>query len=322
MSPTSEPKPGVIGVDIGGASVKAVLAGRDGQKRGQQRRPTPVGDSAAEVVDVVVELIDTLRAGSARDLRVVGVGLVMPGVVDRSAGVARYSANIGWNDLPIRRLVSDRVGLPVTIDHDVRAATVAEMRAGAARGVPDMLFVSIGTGLAIGTVSGGKIVDGAFGLAGEAGHMPVFPDGEPCGCGQRGCAEAYASGAAVARRYAARTGAVSVAADVVYARAADGDRVAATVVDEGITALTRMVLASVLINDPGVVVLGGGVSAAGAALRDPIERLLGETLCWRRPPRVTVSRFGADAGSYGACLLAWPHAGVGAATVPSPDTQP
>ena len=305
MTVPAAPEPVVIGVDIGGTSIKGVLTGRDGVPRVRLDRPTPVRDGVDAVVEAIIDISSRLRDAAGGDAVPVGVGLVMPGVVDRAAGIARWSANIGWRALPIRRLVADRLGLPVTIEHDVRAAALAEVTCGAAGGLREVLFVSIGTGIAGALVVGGAVVDGAAGLAGEIGHVPVFPDGEPCACGQRGCAEAYASAASVSRRHARAGGGAAVPAEAVLARAADGDEHARAVLDDAVVALTRMVLGVVLLADPEVVVLGGGMSAAGPALTEPVGEGLRRALTWRTPPPVIVSRFGSDAGARGAALLAW-----------------
>lgn len=301
--------PVVIGIDIGGTSIKGVLSGRDGVLLARSARPTPGVDGVDAVVDAIVDTAARLRAEADGPVPV-GVGLVMPGVVDRTAGIARYSANIGWRELPIRRLVADRLGLPVVIEHDVRAAAMAEVTSGAARGVREVLFVAIGTGLAGAMITSGRIVDGSAGLAGEIGHVPVFPEGEPCACGQRGCAEAYASAASVSRRYGALTGRAPVPAEVVVARAADGEEHARTVLGQAVTALTRMVLGVVLLADPQLIVLGGGMAGAGAALTLPLAEELQAALLWRQAPPVVVSSFAGEAGVRGAALLAWtadPH---------------
>jgi glucokinase len=295
----------VIGVDIGGTSIKGIVAGRDGAPRARFDRPTPVADGVDAVVEAIVETAARLRDAAGADAVPVGVGLVMPGVVDGAAGVARWSANIGWRELPIQRLVADRLGLPVRIEHDVRGAALAEVSSGAARGVREVLFVSIGTGLAGALITGGTVVHGAAGLAGEIGHVPAFPGGDPCTCGQRGCAEAYASAASVARRYARLSGGAAVPAETVVARAADGDAHARTVLDDAVAALTRVVLGVVLLADPELVVLAGGMAGAGAALTEPLTEGLVGALLWRAPPSVVVSGLGADAGARGAALLGW-----------------
>lgn len=303
----------VIGIDIGGTSIKGLLTGADGTARSRYSRPTPVADGVDAVVDAVVATAARLLTAAGEHGVPVGVGLVMPGVVDREAGIARYSANIGWRELPIRRLVADRLGVPVIVGHDVRGAAQAELTYGAAQGMADALFVALGTGLAGALITGGRVVDGAAGLAGEIGHVPVFPGGETCACGQRGCAEAYASAASVSRRYAALSGRALVPAEVVMARAADGEESAQTVVGDAVTALTRTILGVALLADPQVIVLGGGMAAAGEALTRPLSNALQAALPWREAPPVIVSALGNDAGARGAALLAWnadPHSTV------------
>jgi glucokinase len=314
-------EPVVVGIDIGGTSIKGILSGRDGVPRARFDRATPVADGVEAVVEAVVGTASRLLA-AAGGSRPVAVGLVMPGVVDRAEGIAGYSANIGWRNLPIRRLVADRLSLPVTIEHDVRAAALAEVGAGVARGLREVLFVSIGTGLAGALVIGGTVVDGAAGLAGEIGHVPVFPEGEPCACGQRGCAETYASAAAVSRRFAARDGGVPVPAEVVIARAAAGYGPACAVLDDAVTALTRMVLGVVLLADPELIVLGGGMAQAGAALTRPLTDKLQAALLWREVPPVVVSALAGDAGARGAALLAWTAGAPPATDTPSTQNLP
>jgi glucokinase len=308
VTASAAPEQVVAGIDIGGTSIKGLLSGRDGAPRARWYRATPVDAGVTAVVDAIAETATRLCA-AAEDAAPVGVGLVLPGVVDRAAGMARYSANIGWRDLPIRDLVSERVGLPVAIEHDVRGAALAELTGGAARGRRDVLYVSIGTGLAGALITDGAVVHGSAGLAGEIGHVPVVPGGEVCACGQRGCAEAYASAASVSRRYARITGDTPATAEVVFARAADGDEAAQAVLAEAVVALSRTILGAVLLADPEVVVLGGGMSAAGTALTGPVSDELSRSLRWRRPPPVVVSPFGSDAGARGAALLAWSAAG-------------
>jgi glucokinase len=307
------PGQAVVGVDIGGTSIKGILAGPDGVPRARFERPTPVRDGVDAVVEAIVDVASRLRSAAGQDAVPVGVGLVMPGVVDRAGGIARWSANIGWQDLPIRRLVADRLGLPVAIEHDVRAAALAEVGSGAARGMREVLFVSIGTGIAGALITGGVVVDGAAGLAGEIGHVPVFPDGEPCACGLQGCAEAYASAASVSRRHARLAGGAPIPAEVVFARAADGEEHARRVVEDAVVALTRMVLGVVLLADPELIVLAGGMAGAGVALTEPLAAGLQSALPWRTAPPVVVSGLGGDAGARGAALLAWAAAAAGAA---------
>jgi glucokinase len=142
-------------------------------------------------------------------------------------------------------------------------------------------------------------------MAGELGHLPVFPDGEWCACGQRGCTETYASGAALSRRYSAVSGISGVTANDVLSRASAGDDLAQRIFSDAVTALGRVLVDYVLIMDPEVIIIGGGLVASGAVLLDPLTREVQGGLAWRSAPTISAGRFGADAGRRGAALLAW-----------------
>jgi glucokinase len=292
----------VIAVDVGGTSIKAALVDESGAMLRHADAPTPVGEGAEAIVSAIGAL--------ARELTVPGVaavGVVVPGVVDAATGVARYSVNLGWRDVPLRDVLAAKLGLPVAVEHDVRAAGLAERTLGRARGVPDCLVVVIGTGIAAIVVAGGEPVQGAVGLAGEIGHVPVYPDGERCECGQRGCAEVYASAAAIARRYTARTGR-SLTAAGIGARLGSDD--AADAVWNDATSTLGLALATyALLLDPSLIVLAGGLSAAGEGLRAPVQASLAARLAWRDAPAVEVSPLTSRAGLFGAALVAWRAAG-------------
>jgi glucokinase len=296
----------VLAVDVGGTGIKAALCDRNCTVLAAATRDTPVAEGVPAVVGAICAVIEELAA-QARPA-VAGVGLILPGVVDAAAGIARYSANIGWRELAIRDEVRDRVGLPVAIEHDVRAAGLAEATLGAAKGIADALFVGIGTGIAAASIVGGRPVPGAGNLAGEIGHLPVVPDGEPCACGQRGCLESYASGSAIARRYSARSGRPATAAEVLCL-AARGDPVAGAVFDEALDALARALTGCILLLDPELIVLGGGLSSAGDALLRPLAERIAAGLAWRDPVPLRTAHFGDRSGRIGAALIGWQAAG-------------
>jgi glucokinase len=232
----------------------------------------------------------------------------VPGDVDAEAGVARFSANLGWRDVPLRALLRDDLGLPAVLDHDVRAAGLAERTIGLARARDDCLVAVIGTGIAGVITSAGRHVPGARSLAGELGHVAVWPDGDACPCGQRGCLERYASAAAIARRYAERGGERLDAAGVV-ARIGH-DPVAAAVWSEALEALGIALAACTMLLDPELIVLGGGLAAAGDALLGPVRAALASRVIWRAVPAVELSTLGSRAGLLGSAILAWQAAGV------------
>jgi glucokinase len=278
-----------LGVDVGGTDTKAVLLEGD-TAVAFRTRPTP--RSPAAIVHAIAELGAELGEAQA-------IGLAVPGVVDDERGVAVWSENLGWRDVPFAAQVSDACGLPTVLGHDVRTGALAETRIGAARGMSDVVYVSIGTGIAAGIVLGGRLHSGD-GYAGEIGHTAAGHD-EPCACGAVGCLEAIASAAAIARRYTARTGRPAAgAADVLRA----GDPDALAVWDEALDALAAALawIASVLA--PEVVVIGGGLSRAGDALFDPLSARIPRHLTFQRVPRLVPATLGDRAGCMGAGLLA------------------
>ena len=295
----------VIGVDVGGTTVKAAVFDSDGLEYVRSDRPTPRHLGPDAVITTTIDTIVELRAQIPDAARVRAVGLVVPGLVDAEQGIAVYAANIGWRQLPLRQIVAEAVGLPVILDHDVRAAGLAELELGAGRRLQEVLFVALGTGVAAAVITGGQVSAGATGRAGELGHLPVFPEGEWCACGQRGCTETYASATALSRRYAAASGIADVPAKDVMSRAAAGDPVAERVFRDAITALGRALVNYVLLMDPELILIGGGMAASGAALLHPLTREVQAGLAWRPVPAISNGRFAGDAGRRGAGLLAW-----------------
>jgi glucokinase len=295
----------VIGVDVGGTMIKAALFDADGLEYGSSERPTPRHLGPDAVIATTIHAIVELQAQVPEAARPRAVGLVVPGVVDALQGIAVYAANIGWQQLPLRQMVADAVGLPVILDHDVRAAGLAELELGAGRGLQEVLFVALGTGVAAAVITKGEVVSGATGRAGELGHLPVFPEGEWCACGQRGCTETYASAAALSRRYSAASGISDVPAKEVISQAAAGNAIADRIFQDAIEALGRALVNYVLLMDPELILIGGGMAASGAALLQPLSREVQAGLAWRRAPAISIGRFAGDAGRRGAGLLAW-----------------
>jgi glucokinase len=221
--------------------------------------------------------------------------------VDDRAGIALYSENIRWRDVPFRALVSDRSGLPVGFGHDVRAGGLAERTMGAAQGCDDVLFMPIGTGVSGAMYVAGRLIENKY--AGEIGHIDVGSD-EPCACGARGCLEAVASGAAIATRYNRATGGSAAGAEEVVRLLAAGDHAAAVVWDDAVHALARALATYVSLLAPELIVIGGGLSGAGEVLLEPLRRRLKELLVWQRDPRIVAAHLGENAACLGAGLLA------------------
>jgi glucokinase len=257
----------VIAVDVGGTAMKGAVVSAEGVARAVERRPTGAERGPEAVVAALLDFAAGLRDRAGGQAS--AAGIAVPGLVDEVSGTALYAANLGWREVPLRRLAAERLGLPVVIAHDVRAGGLAEAELGAGRG-RDFLFVPVGTGIAAALVIGGRPYPGGAGDSGELGHLTVRPGGEPCACGRRGCLEAYASAAALARRGGAPP-------REVIARAAAGDARADAVWGEALDALAEALASATLLLDPHLIVLGGGLAESGDALLAPRGR--------RRPRR-------------------------------------
>jgi glucokinase len=297
----------VVAVDVGGTEIKAALATVTGDgvriERGARRstRRGRDGEStAAAVVDDVTALVGQLRGGARHPVSAVGV--VVPGTVDEERGIGLFSSNLGWRDVPLRQLFGERIDLPVVFGHDVRAGGLAETRLGAARGLRNVVVMPIGTGIGAALVLGGRPHTGG-GLAGEIGHLDIGHT-ENCPCGATGCLEAVASSAAIARRYASRTGRVVNGAAAVAAAFRDGDAEAARVWNEAIDALARGIRVLATLLAPEAVVLGGGLALAGDTLLSPLESQLDSLMSFQRRPELKLATLGDEAGCLGAALLA------------------
>lgn len=294
----------IVAIDLGGTSLKGAVVSEATPE--VATRPTPASEGPEAVVDAV--------AGFAADLvgcaqSVAGIGLAVPGIVDEDSGTVIEAANLGWRDVAIGPVVQERVGVPVSLRHDVRAAALAEGLVGAARGYDDYLLLTLGTGVGAAVVFGGKPYTGLGGRGGELGHTTVDPDGPLCACGGHGCLEAYASAGAVVRRYAERTG-ERVEAEQVVARAVGGDHVAQVLWDDALDALALAIANYATLLAPELVVIGGGLAGAGEYLFDPLIRRLESLVRFAEAPAVVPAALGPDAGWRGAAIAASQAAGV------------
>ncbi|HWC22627.1 MAG TPA: ROK family protein [Flexivirga sp.] len=299
----------VLAVDVGGTSIKTAVLDAAGGESLRRAVPTPFDDGPDAVVAAIRDLVcERTDAAASAGAPVRAVGLVVPGVVDTEAGIARYASNIGWRDAPLRDIVGDAVGLPTAVGHDVQAAGLAEATVGAAQDVPDALIVVLGTGIAAVVVSGGVVVRGAAAIPGEIGHIPVGDLETRCRCGAFGCLEMFSSARGVARLYAERTGR-SVDPTEIVAHL-DDDPDAAAVWQVVTATLARGLVAGALITDPARVVLAGGLSRAGDTLLAPTRAAFEAGMPWREAPELVASPLGERAGLLGAGILARAAAGA------------
>ncbi|MDQ1085007.1 MULTISPECIES: ROK family protein [Microbacterium] len=292
-----------IAVDVGGTTVKGAAFTHDGSVIAHCTMATFAAhrDALGSVRAVVARLVSEVGATGAR---ATGIGVASPGLVDAARGRVVYAANLGWADVDLVPALVDDFGLPVRIEHDARAGAIAERAAhrNEAAAYREFIFVPIGTGVAAAVVTSGALVHGATGGAGEFGHMPIGPGRELCGCGQRGCIEAYASASSVLRRYRARGGVgATTTPELVASLAHDAD--AASVWADLIEALAIGLGSLSAVLDPARIVIGGGLSQAGASLIDPLRAAIDAKLGWRATPTVVQSALGSHSGLIGAGLL-------------------
>lgn len=258
----------LVGLDIGATKILGVVARPDGEVLAQVRTGSPAG--GAEVVAAAAEVVARLRAASGHQLDgVVGVGI--PGLVDAEHGTVRHAVNLGVDDgFPFSDRLGTATGLHVVLDNDANAAALG---AATLLGEDDLVYLSIGTGLAAATILDGVLRRGACHAAGEIGHIPVDPAGLACECGQVGCLETVASGSALAALWPS---ADAPPAQALFDAAAAGDAKAVQVRDEFAAHLADAVRLVALTVDPEVVVLGGGVANVGERLRVAVAHALAE----------------------------------------------
>jgi glucokinase len=260
---------GAIGLDIGATKTLGVLLGADGKVLQQVREATePGADGIVRTAELVVAHLGAAADGSPA----VSVGIGIPGLVDVERGAVKHAVNLDVDGewVPLRDELEVRLGLPVVVENDVNVATLGAV---ALSGIQDLVYLSIGTGLAAGLVLDGVLRRGATGAAGEIGHVPVDPLGAICQCGQRGCLETIASGRALAEAWPSGS---EPPAQALFAAADAGDPRAVEVRHRfagGVADAVRTLCLSV---DPTTVVLGGGVSHLGRALVDAVSDALRE----------------------------------------------
>jgi glucokinase len=313
----------VIGIDAGGTKLLGGVVD-EGLVVHHRVHRFWRGRDRDETIEIFVEAIEEVRA-AAPDVDAVGLGV--PSLIDRHSGASVWSNHLPIDGVPFRELLSERLGLPVTVDNDTNAAMLAEHRHGAARGAEHAVMLALGTGIGGGLVLGGRVHRGARGFAGELGHITIDLHGDDCpgDCPGRGCFETVVSGRAigVAGERAGRADPESalgqlieegrdITGGLVTEMAHDGDEHAQAVL-AGVGERLGIGIAG-LVNalDPEIVVIGGGAVAAGDLMLDPARAAAAARVLppGREPPPIVQTRFGDESGMLGAALLALePEAG-------------
>jgi glucokinase len=305
-------KKAVIGIDLGGTNIKAGAVDMEGRVLTRHRRPTGADAGPKAVAEHICKAarncIDALE-----DCRIAGVGVGSPGTIDLHEGVVLFSPNMpGWEDIPLRAWIEEDLDMPCVLENDANSAALGEQWVGAGRGADSLVMFTLGTGIGGGVVLDGRVWHGTGGFAGEIGHMCIDPEGPECGCGSRGCIEAHASATGMVRRMqqeidagrdtllAEQSGGFT--AKDIYEAALKGDEAAQeNFADTG--RFLGVAISNMLhILNPAVVVLSGGVTAAGDMLLKPIRAEVRDRTmdACQRDVRISIAELGEDAGFIGA----------------------
>ena len=302
-------EPVVLAFDLGGTDLKFALARIDGTLAAFDRLPSRTAESAEAPLAVIVEVADRVRAEPA--FQVVGIGLGCPGVIDPGTRrlIGRTPHLPHWRDFTIAETLAARCGLDVAVDNDANLAALAEDRLGAARGAAVSMTVTLGTGIGCGIVIAGQVFRGAWGGAGEIGHLALGRSGRPCACGVPDCVEPEASGSGL-EADARRLGLSPPGAAALFAAASRGDATAGAAVEAFADRLGATLAAAIAVINPEVLAIGGGVAKAGDALIEPLRRSVSRYALASHLEglRIVPAALGERAGAVGAGLMAWERA--------------
>lgn len=310
-----------IGLDIGGTNLKLGLFDHALTLLDKENCANPSDISPETMVRHAVESAEKLLKRNRyqlSDLKAAGIGC--PGTIDMKDGIVIAAPNLPFRQTPLRRMVSDSIGCPCIVENDANAAAWGEYAAGAGKDVSDFVFFTLGTGIGGGIISDGTMIRGYSGQAGELGHMIIYPDSDRvCGCGQRGCAEAYASASNTAARAneGLQKGAISSLAPLyrqsgrvsckdVFVHAQQEDAFSIEIVDGTAKVLGLLCINALHYTDPQRIVFAGGMIAAGDFLLNKIKEQFYRHI-WTMQEQTLDIRFatlGEDAGIYGAGDLA------------------
>lgn len=291
----------VIGVDVGGTKIAAAVVDSEGKAGPKIKVPTEQHDTARSIGQIAETAHRAADEAGVRWSEISAVGVAIPGIYYAGSGKV-WAPNLpGWNHIPLRAELAGKVASPVVIDSDRAACVTGEQWLGAARGLSDVIFLTVGTGIGAGIISGGRLVRGAGDIAGAVGWFAVDPHKKEI-YRRMGCLEAECAGPSLARRAGGE-----ITTEAVIDRARQGDPFAARVVEETIRYLAMGVANLVSTFNPRMIVLGGGLMQAGDLFLEPLRR---EMLEWAQPiaasqARLELSRLGEDAGVIGAARLAF-----------------
>lgn len=301
-------------VDLGGTNIRAGIVTRSGELRHHRQVRTAAHGGVYAIVDQIVSLADEVLAEHGSRLTA-GVGVVAPGPLEPKSGVVRFAPNLpGWENVPLTRLLEERLEIPVVLGNDGNCAALGESMFGAGKDVENLIYLALGTGLGAGIIHRGHLIEGVAGVGGEIGHVSVNGSGPRCTCGGIGCMEAYVGGWAIAREgelavHSERStmirdiaGDERITAEVVAEAAERGDPVAIDIFARAGTALAIGIGGLVNVFNPERIVVGGGLARAGDLILKPFRANLRQYSMLPIYEHVSIvsSMLGDDTGVYGA----------------------
>ena len=309
-----------IGLDVGGTTFKAGVVNEKGEILVKNAYPTGVERPYQEIIADMAKLCCQVTAEAGLEMKdIAAVGVGVPGMFSNKTGMIPFCTNLGWHDVPFVAEMKKHLDVPVYGDNDATVAGLAESVAGASAGVDSSVILTLGTGVGGGIIINGRPFSGAHGCGSEIGHMIIKMDGEMCTCGNAGCFERYASATAIIReaKKALKENAGSsimekcggdmekINAKMVIDAAKEGDETAKKVFGGYVRALAHGIVSIINMIDPEVIVLGGGVSAAGEFLLDAVREAVKPLVFFKTMPyaRIELAQLGNDAGIIGAAML-------------------
>ena len=303
-----------FGVDLGGTTVKLAFFHRDGTMLDKWEIPTDTTDGGSRILPDIASAVSGYMARKNLDKRnILGIGIGVPGPV-RPDGTVNGCVNLGWGVFNVRQALENLTGLPVRVENDASLAALGEAWAGGGQGCESLVMLTLGTGVGSGIVVNGKLLSGAYGAAGEVGHIILNSDEEEACIGGRGCAEQYCSATGIvntARKLLASSGEASalrkaepLTCKAVFDAAGAGDPVANRVLEQTYRRLGQLIAGICCVVNPTRVVLGGGVSKAGQPLLEGAEKAFAAyAFAPCMPVEFALAQLGNDAGAYGAFRL-------------------
>lgn len=300
-----------FGADIGGTTIKLGLFNLYGVLLEKWEIPTNTENGGVTILDDVADSIfEKMKEKGIEKEEVQGIGLGVPGPVN-DKGIVQRCVNLGWGIFDVEKVLSEKTGMYVKAGNDANTATLGETWQGGGKGHKNVVMVTLGTGVGGGIIVDGKIVSGSHGSGGEIGHIHVMDDEEECcGCGQKGCLEQYASATGIVRmtkkklqtetRETVLSSIQKLTSKDVFDAAKQGDEVALEIVDKVCKILGSALARIASVVDPGIIVIGGGVSKAGRILVDGVTKYYRKRAFFGcKDTRITLAVLGNDAGIYG-----------------------